>query len=895
MLRRMILVALCIGATGALAQDTDPLAILKSDAPLPEKAECCRQLQLDGGPEAVATLEALLTDAEMAHMARYALEAMPGAEALAALRRALEKTSGLQQIGIINSLQIRKDAAAAPALIGLLQGADDAVAQAAAEALGAIASPEAVEALDSAARKAGVSMRLLKACCDGLSKSAEAWLAQGKSREAKAVYAAVLAIPNAAPESRAAALRGAVLSLPDAEGHTMLREALLGEDPALFGAGLRVARELPPNDKATALLLEVMAGLAPEKKIRIMQVLGERKGSGIGALLLKEAEAGPEAVRIAALKTLTRIACPDALPLLKSLAVSGEGAIKKTAQDCLSYFPGEAGDAVLLAMLEDAETQARLVAVELIGLGGVKAPVGILMGVAQAAEQEAVRIAALDALTSHAGLEEMPVLIEKLLANPPEKEAQALESLLRTLCARQKRKSNANIEIDQAFFGDLPDGKKQDVTNKVKAMVASGALSIDATNGNFGDAAPGVRKKLEIVWKNSGVPAKKLVAEGESITLTGTAVPPEIVDAFCEALPKAADATQLALLRLLAVTGSPKAFAVIQQAFKEGEGAYKATALEALCAWPSFDAFPVILDLYKNPADDKEKVLALRGVVRLLRTGTLTGQELLDHYAFLMAAATTPDDKKLVLSGLGQAGSMAALEMILPAFKEDAVKAEAVQAAISVARQFGGAAKEDPAFFNAEGPSDWRGNLAYWRLEDGVFIGESATPIPRNEFLWSDVVAGDFYLSLDVKLEPETANAGVQFRSAIVNEQGQAKGYQADMGKEVWGRLYHEHGRGKLDWLGAGEEAIKPGDWNHYEILAIGPLVWTALNGVISVAMIDLDAPEDRTGKIAFQVHKGDPQKAQYRIKKFVHNPKVEMHKIPVEALFEALRFAPET
>ena len=70
----------------------------------------------------------------MGHAARYALEGMPYAEASAALRDAIGKTSGATRAGLIDSVGRRRDAAARPLLVPLLSDADATVAVAAASA-----------------------------------------------------------------------------------------------------------------------------------------------------------------------------------------------------------------------------------------------------------------------------------------------------------------------------------------------------------------------------------------------------------------------------------------------------------------------------------------------------------------------------------------------------------------------------------------------------------------------------------------------------------------------------------------------------------------------------------------------------------------------------------------
>ncbi|MDF1813957.1 MAG: DUF1080 domain-containing protein [Verrucomicrobiales bacterium] len=190
-------------------------------------------------------------------------------------------------------------------------------------------------------------------------------------------------------------------------------------------------------------------------------------------------------------------------------------------------------------------------------------------------------------------------------------------------------------------------------------------------------------------------------------------------------------------------------------------------------------------------------------------------------------------------------------------------------------------------FFNGTDLSGWKGNEGFWTVKEGAIVGHSDSKISKNEFLWSPVKVKDFHLSLEVKLEPNTCNAGIQFRSRPINDYGQARGYQADVGQNVWGRLYHEHGRKKLDWRGAGEAAVKPGEWNHYEILAVGDRIWTAINGKLSVAIQDPKA--DLEGQIAVQIHSGPPQTVQYRNLKLTHNPAVSLAGMSEEDLNAAL------
>jgi len=77
------------------------------------------------------------------------------------------------------------------------------------------------------------------------------------------------------------------------------------------------------------------------------------------------------------------------------------------------------------------------------------------------------------------------------------------------------------LVVTKATYGDLPDGGKTDVTEKVVAMVKDDKLKVDATNDNFGDPAEGTVKKLTVEYSVDGVAHAKTVNENETLSVSG--------------------------------------------------------------------------------------------------------------------------------------------------------------------------------------------------------------------------------------------------------------------------------------------------------------------------------------------------------------------------------------
>ncbi|MEA3364607.1 MAG: HEAT repeat domain-containing protein, partial [Candidatus Hydrogenedentes bacterium] len=620
----------------ALAQETDPIAVLKSDADLKLKQDACIALSIKGGPDAIPVLEELLFDEKLSHMARYALEPMPYPEAGAALRRALAKSSANIKVGLMNSLANRGDTEIVPTLIAALDEKDTLVVQEAARCLGALATPECATALMDALAKSDGPSRNRHAICDGMLRCAEAFTEKNKKAEAIALYdLLLLEASDAASEVQTAALRGAVMTRGPQDGLRVLMTAIRGEDKARFIGALRTARELEGGDTLTAALAEALPSLSDERKIQLMQTLGHRGGSAAGPAMLAQATEGTEDVRVAAVNALTRCAYRPALELIAQLAVAEESPLMDAARNALAYFPGEEGDAVLLAMLDDSKAAARQVAVELIGKGGLAEPVKPLMKAAESDAAESVRLAALNGLENIAGIPEMPRLLAILRETTSPTEMEAAENALRAIVDRERKPTSAGVVIQKAAYGDLPGGASKDVTAKVAQMVQSGAMAIGASNANFGgDPAPNIVKQLRIDYTMNGVEHSKTVSEGQTLNLTAMSIPPAIVNAFVSAFDQAkahSPQTALALLRLMTATGSPRALETVRAAATEGKGEIKQSAERLLCDWPTPNAIPVVMDMAKNAQDPTLKVLALRGAVRMLKESEADPSERLEQ------------------------------------------------------------------------------------------------------------------------------------------------------------------------------------------------------------------------------------------------------------------------
>lgn len=195
--------------------ETAALAVLASDAGLREKARACQELGDFGGPASVQALAALLGKEHLADYARSGLEGIKDPSAGEALRAALPTLEGRYLAGVVNSLGVRRDTAAVPALQKLAIDPKRGAAEAAIASLGMIATPAAAKTLQTILVSGPAALRVPAA--HAALVAAEQLVRDGNTTAARAVLNAVVqALPPGhlatAANDRVAALSGAPVS-----------------------------------------------------------------------------------------------------------------------------------------------------------------------------------------------------------------------------------------------------------------------------------------------------------------------------------------------------------------------------------------------------------------------------------------------------------------------------------------------------------------------------------------------------------------------------------------------------------------------------------------------------------------------------------------------------------
>lgn len=384
-------------------------AVLADPKATPDaKRFVCRWLPLVADDAHVPVLARLLKAEATAEMARQALQAIPGEASLKVLRDGLRKAKGEAVVGFITALGARRDAASVDAIAAHLKAQDAATAGAAADALGAIGTPDAAKALAEAATSAQGDRA--DAIRDARLRCAQRLAEDGRRDVAVAIQRDIFtaAVPV---RYRIAAMAGLVAAGGE-DGWAAVERALADAHPTLRAAAIQAGGRLTGGD-VTEKLVDRLPTLSARDQALLLAVLADRGDPAARPGVLKRVVAGDEAVRAAAVRALAAIGTVDDVRPLVTLAAGGKGAVAEAARESLARLDAAGADGQLIAAAGKGDAATRAAAIRAMADRQTAGASAVLLKAAAAGET-AIRLAGLEALAEVGAAGDYPSLVDLL-------------------------------------------------------------------------------------------------------------------------------------------------------------------------------------------------------------------------------------------------------------------------------------------------------------------------------------------------------------------------------------------------------------------------------------------------------------------------------------------------
>ena len=509
----------------------------------PARIWLLKQLEFIGRGECVDAVAAVLEDddPEIRDWARRALENNPAPEANAELLARLQSTqqSGYR-VALINSLGSRRDPASADPLGKLLDGRDEAVIAAAANALGKIGGPESAELLARARNRQSGELR--RQMADALLRCADWFLKEGDAAPAAHIYR-TLDSPDEARPIRLAAMQGQLNTAGD-KAASMVLEFLASDDADTRAVAAGHVVNVT-GDAAMKTFADRIRKLPAQGQALLLGALAARGDKSAMPVAVAATKSDEEAVRLAGFRALATLGDAAVVPMLiEAMFAGGEAA--GPAGDSLQRVYGEGVDeAILAAMKREQDLGRRGTLIDVLNTRKAVISVPALIEEAQS-DDAGIRDRAVRALGSMAEPKHVGAMVKLLLKSEKGRRRDELEKAVMFVCGRigdeQRRadpvlatlstaspsdrmillpllgriggpKALQAVESDlKSSNSDLQEAAVRALCNWPDASVADRLLKIAQSSGDEGHRISALRAYVRVITLPSGRPGRKTLA-----------------------------------------------------------------------------------------------------------------------------------------------------------------------------------------------------------------------------------------------------------------------------------------------------------------------------------------------------------------------------------------------
>ncbi len=459
---------------------------------------------------AVAMLAEKLTDADadVAAAAATALGHIGGPQAVAVLTPALNTSTGIVKNAVAEGLLFCADRFLAEGKKQEAREIYDAVRKA------DVPKPRRVEATRGAILASGKEGLDLLAEC--LASNDKDFFAIGLStaRELKGAEVSKVLVGQLGPIQKGEEKKPALLTIKKAEygagdrwadvtqavaaavRNNTLRitasNALAGDPAPGVVKQLRMVYAIGGQEQTIAVkendsvVLGESVAPADPRQVAILEALGDI-GDPVGIeAIVKAARDGSWGLRLAAIRILGRVGDAQAVPVLVTAAAEG-GELAQAAAEGLIQLPGSDVDAAIVEALRTAQGPVRVALLRAAGDRLVTAALPSAITDMDSGDP-AIRLAAIEAVGMLVPLEQLDVLIRRLVTPRTPEEVNLVKAALVSACSRMPDLDAAANKLMTAWNNASPDARLV-IVEVLGAMGGSRALAILGRLGKEGDDA----------------------------------------------------------------------------------------------------------------------------------------------------------------------------------------------------------------------------------------------------------------------------------------------------------------------------------------------------------------------------------------------------------------------
>jgi hypothetical protein len=397
----------------------------------------------------------------------------------------------------------------------------------------------------------------------------------------------------------------------------------------------------------------------------------------------------PTPTRIAALRGIVLTDKEKAIPAVEAALKDPDRDLGEAAGKFAADVPGEQATKILAQRLPSFPAHARVAVLASLATRGDRAATPEVVKATQS-QNSSVRLAAIRALAVLGDASTVP-LLARLAASEEEEVGKTAAASLREITANG---------VDAAILERMASADGPTRAALVRAMVARRSPgAVDVLVKSAKDPEPAVReeslKGLGDLAEPKDVPTLvRLLVETQSEEDLKTAEKALLeasrrvvdeaqrIDNLLAPIADAPAPARASLISVLGKFGGEKALGPATAALKDQDARVRDAAIHALAEWPGAAPMTTLLDLSKSAETDVQRILALRGYIRMAGLPPAPPRDLpvaetLANYQKAMKVSTREEEKKMVLDAVSKDPAFETLAFIEGCLKDAVISKEA--------------------------------------------------------------------------------------------------------------------------------------------------------------------------------------------------------------------------
>jgi HEAT repeat protein len=516
------------------------------------------------------------------------------------------------------------------------------------------------------------------------------------------------ALRAALPGLAGAPLVGVINSLAarrETEAVADLSHYLTHTDPQVAAAACAALGTIASPDAVTLLInaqSRVPQDIRPQWGHACLRAVSALRGQGLDEQaaqlghLLRQAHL-PAHIHYAAVRQTMLIRPGEAGPLLQELLASSDDAAFAMALTVSREIDAPQVTHVLISSLPALPLPRRTQVIRMLGDRGDPSARDALVQSASG-NGTAMRAAALLALGRTGDVSTIPLL----LAAASDSEAEIVAAAQQAMVALPGNDIDAAVEA--AFVSSEGSLRRNliDVIGQRRIKSAAAALTPLTNDPDLPTRLAALRALGEVIDSQQlpvliarllppGVPEERETVQQALRAVCRRAVDKDACARQLQnSLPQFERDTKLFLIELLGTVGGSAARDTVIALARDAEETIQDAAIRELGRWRTPDVAPGLIDLARSAPQEKYRVRALRGYLRVIRQMDLPDTDKLTMFCQAMEDATRSEERLLAIETLGRISTPEALEEAVKRLEQEELRGGACAAAVAIAERIVG-------------------------------------------------------------------------------------------------------------------------------------------------------------------------------------------------------------